>query len=179
MLIHAKKIIGLPIIESISGTKIDTVKNIVVDPDGGKVLAFLIAKSFFWQKNRIVHFKDTIEVFADGVLVKSRDSIIESEEVFKINDILNKKIFLIGSVVLTQNGQKIGILDDFLFDTLFQKILTLTVRKRFSAEKRIIGAERILSILYKKIVIRDTILKVSLQKKIGALDRLLNTAANP
>lgn len=176
MLIHARKIIGLPIIESVSGLKIDTVENIIVDPEGGKILAFLMAKSFFWEKNQIVHFKDMIEIFSDGVLVKSRDSIVESEEVFQINDILKKKIFLIGSLVLTQNGQKIGILDDFLFDTLFQKILTLTVRKRFSSEKRIIGAERILSILRKKIVIRDIILKAAMQKKLGALDRLLNTA---
>jgi len=179
MLIHAKKIIGLPIIESLSGTKIDTVENIIVDPEGGKVLALLISKSFFWEKNRIVHFKDIIEIFADGVLVKTRDSIIEAEEVFKIGDILKRKIFLIGSMVLTQNGQRIGILDDFLFDTLFQKILTLTAQKRFSSEKRIIGAERILSILHKKIVIRDIILKPAMQKKLGALDRLLNTAANP
>lgn len=178
MLIHAKKIIGLPVLEGISGTKIDVVKNIIVDPESGKILAFLVSKSFPWQKNRIVHYKDVTEIFTDGVLVKSRDSVIGANEVFKIDDILNKKIFLIGSAVLTQNGQKIGALEDFLFDTLFQNILTLTVKKRFSAEKRIIGAERILSILRKKIIIRDTILKVGLQKKLGALDRLLNTAAN-
>jgi len=178
MLIHAKKIIGLPILEGISGTKVSVVKNIIVDPENGKVLALLVSKIFPWQKNKVVSFKDIAEIFADGVLIKNHDSIVEAKEVFKINDVLKKRIFLIGSLALTQHGQKIGILEDFLFDTLFQNILTLTVKKKFSAEKRIIGAERILSILPKKLVIRDTILKAGLQKKLGELNNLLNTATN-
>lgn len=178
MLIHAKKIIGLPVLEGISGTKIDIVKNIIVDPDNGKVVAFLVSKEFFWKKNRVISFKDIVEVFADGVLIKNHDNIVESKEIFKINNILSKKIFLIGSNVLTQNGKELGILEDFLFDTLFQNILTITVKKRFSIERRIVGFERILSILHRKIIIRDIILGNSLQKKLGALDRLLNTAGN-
>jgi len=178
MLIYAKKIMELPVIEGISGTKIDVVKNIIVDPESGKILAFLVSKNFFWQRNRIISFRDVVEIFADGVLIKSNDSIVEDREIFKLSDILNKKIFLIGSTVLTQNGNKIGIVEDFLLDTLFQNILTLTVKKRFSPERRIIGSERILSILHKKVIIRDTILKVGLQKKLGDLSRLLNTAAN-
>ena len=175
MLIHARKIIGLPVIESISGTKIDFVKNIIIDPENGRLEAFLINRRFPWQKTKIVSFKDIIEFYADGVLVKDHDSIVEAKEVFKIKDILDKRISLIGSCVLTQNGQKLGILEDFLFDTSHQSILNLMVRKRFSTERRIISAQRILSILPNKIIIRDVIIKAELQKKLGALDRLLNT----
>ncbi len=179
MLIYAKKIIGMNVLEGISGTKIDVIKNIIVDPENGKILAFLVSKNFFWQTNRVISFKDVVEIFADGVLIKNRDSIVDVKEVFKLDDILNKKIFLIGSSVMTQNGKKIGLLEDFLFDTLFQNILTVTVKKMFSSEKRIISSERILSILHKKVIIRDTILKAGLQKKLGALDHLLNIATNP
>ncbi|MDD5731368.1 MAG: PRC-barrel domain-containing protein [Patescibacteria group bacterium] len=178
MLLHARKIIGLPIIESIAGKKLDAIKDIIVDPENGKVLALLIKKQFFWGRNRVVTFKDIVEFYADGVLVKDRDSIVEVLEVFKIKDILDKKVPLLGSQVLTQNGQKLGILEDFLFDTQFQNILTLVVKKRFYSERRIISSERILSILPGKIIIRDAIIKASLQRKIGVLNRLLNTA-NP
>jgi len=178
MLIHAKKLIGLPILEGISGNKIAVIKNIIVDPENGKTLAFLMAQSFLGQKNRVVSFKDILKIFADGVLIKDRENIINAKEVFKINEILDKKIFLIGSLVMTQNGQKIGFLEDFLLDIDFQNILTLVVKKRFSTERRIISAERILSILPGKIIIRDAILKAELQKKLGALDRLLNRAVS-
>jgi uncharacterized protein YrrD len=178
MLIYAKKIIGMNVLEGVSGTKVDVIKNIIVDPESGKILAFLVSKNFFWQANRVVSFRDVVEIFADGVLIKNLDSVVDAREIFKLKDILRKRIFLIGSLVMTQNGKKIGLLEDFLFDTMFQNILTLTVKKIFSAEKRIISSERILSILPRKVIIRDTILKASVQKKLGDLNRLLNTATN-
>jgi sporulation protein YlmC with PRC-barrel domain len=119
-----------------------------------------------------------VEIFADGVLIKNLDSVVDAREIFKLKDILGKRIFLIGSLVMTQNGKKIGLLEDFLFDTMFQNILTLTVKKVFSSEKRIISSERILSILPRRVIIRDTILKASMQKKLGSLDRLLSKATN-
>src|SRR3990172_12523982 len=117
MLIHAKKIIDLPVIEAINGTKIDFVKNIIVNPENGNIEALLIKERFPWEKKKIVSFKDVIEFYADGILVKTSGSIVEAREVFKVNAILKRKIFLIGSKVLTQNGQKLGFLEDFLFDT--------------------------------------------------------------
>jgi uncharacterized protein YrrD len=177
MLVHAKKIIGLPVIEAISGTKIDFIKNIIIDPESGRLEALLIKKRYPWQKTRIVSFKDVSQFYADGVLVKNPECIVVASEVFKANDILKKKILLIGSSVLTQNGQKLGFLEDFIFDTTFCGLLTLIVKKSFSSERRIISAERILSILRKKIIIRDAIIKAAVEKKLGAFAKLLNSAA--
>lgn len=179
MLINAKKIIGLPIIDSVTGIKTAFVSDILVDPDGGSVLAFLIKKHFFWEKSMVVSFRDVVEFYADGLLVRDADSVIDAIEVLKAKEVLDKKIRLIGSRVLTMNGQKLGILYDFLFDTEPQKVMTLVVKKRFSPERRIISAERVLSILPGKVIIRDAIIKAEVTKRLKALGRLLGSVQSP
>jgi uncharacterized protein YrrD len=173
MLINAKKIIGLPIIEAITMNKIAMVSNLIVSPENGQILAFLLQKSFFSGENKIVVLNDIREMYIDGLVTNTQENIINSNEVVKVKDVLDKDIFLLGSRVMTQNGKKIGYLEDFIFDTSFSSIVTLIVKKRFSSEKRIISAERILNILPKRIVIRDMSNKVEVSKLAKILEPIL------
>lgn len=173
MLINAQKLINLPIIEAISAHKLGLVENLVVDPTNGEILAFLLKKNFWETKNRVVMLCDIKEMYLDGLVTNTRENIIDSDEVVKVKNVLDKNIFLLNSKVMTQNGKVLGFLEDFIFDTTFSALVTLVVKKRFSAEKRIISAERILNILPGKIVIRDVSGKVEVPKASRILEPIL------
>lgn len=173
MLIHAKSLINLPIIESVSGQKVAFVENLVVDSDNGVVLALLLKKRNFFEKNKIISFRDVREIFLDGVIINSSDSIIDTVEIIKVHEVMDKNIYLIGSAVISQDGRRIGFLEDFIIDLSFGYLVTLVVKKRFGNEKRIISAERILDLLPGKIIIRDLLGRVETKKRTKALEPLL------
>jgi len=173
MLINAKKLINLPIIEAVTMKKVAVVDNLIVSPENGAVLAFLLRKNFLSNKNRIVVLHDVREMYIDGLVTNSKDNIINPDEVIKVKSVLDQNIFLLGSRVITQNSKILGYLEDFIFDTGFSAIVTLIVKKRFSTEKRIISAERILNIQPGRIVIRDISNKVEVPKVSKVLEPVL------
>lgn len=160
MLIRARSIIGLPIIEMIGLKKIATVSNILVDPENGAIIALLLKKDSFLDRNKIVANRDVKEFFSDAVMIHEFANIVEASEVVRAKDILVKKTFLLQSKVFTAEGKFLGYLEDFVFDQDFSQLMTLVVKKRFSQERRIISAERIINISSGRIIIRDAGIKM-------------------
>jgi len=177
MLIHAKNTIGMNIIEMTELKKIATVKNIIVDPENGAILGFLLEKPHFFAKPKVVSVKDIVEFYADGILVRDQEAIVDIGEILKIKDVLQKKIFLLKSKVFTQKGQYLGMLDDFIFDTNLNFLVTIVAKKIFPKEKRIMSADRILSILPKRVIIRDIIEKVEIGREWGKIRKAKGLAA--
>uniref|UniRef100_A0A7C4R4W5 PRC-barrel domain-containing protein n=1 Tax=candidate division CPR3 bacterium TaxID=2268181 RepID=A0A7C4R4W5_UNCC3 len=173
MLIHAKKLIGLPIIESITSKKIGFIKDVIVDPDNGKVLGVEIKRRYFGEKNKILMFQDVTDIYLDGVLTLSSDNLINFDEVIRVKEIFSKKICFLKSLVTTQNNKKLGYLDDFIFDTSAFMVTTMVVKKNWSNQIRIISAERILNIIPGRIIIRDISSKVRVSSKNSILKPIL------
>ncbi len=165
MLVHAKNTIGKRVVEMAGLAKIAVIKNIIVDPDNGNVLALSLGKKNTFGKEQVVSLKDITEFYSDGVLVRDHDSIVDADEIIKVKNVLDKKTNLFGSKVSTQNGDYLGFLEDFIFDTDMMFLATITTRKKFSSEKRIINADRIMTILPGRIIIRDIIEKARIKEK--------------
>ena len=172
MLLYASKLIGKNIIESLTLHKVGTTGSIIIDPDNGQVLAFIVAKKYFWEVPMILTMQDVSEAYLDGLMVRGVDSIVPVDEVARVKKIFGEKVFLLKSKVFTQNGDRIGNIEDFIFDTVDGHLATIVVKKRFSTERRIINANRIISIDRHGVTIRDISSKVAftpLNKKIKGL----------
>jgi len=154
MLIRAKSIIGLPVVEAAGLQRVGSVRDFLVDPDGGRILAILLGSG------KVVSVNEIKDFFTDTVLIQSADSIVNHEEIARAQNILSRKIFLVGSKVLTSEGRKMGSLDDFMFDDLSYQLATIITKRFFSKEKRIISAGKIEKVLPKKIIISDSGVKV-------------------
>ncbi|HRY60104.1 MAG TPA: PRC-barrel domain-containing protein [Patescibacteria group bacterium] len=160
MLLYASKLVGKNIIDSLTLHKIGTTGSIIIDPNNGQVLAFTLNKKFFWEKPLILTMQDVSGAYIDGIVVRSIESIVPIDEVVRVKKVWDQKIFLLKARVTTQNGNRIGYIEDFIFDTVDGRLATIVVKKLFSGERRIINANRIISIDRYGVVVRDLLGKV-------------------
>ena len=148
------KISGTPVVEDEGVRPITTVKNLLVDPETGNVIALVVNES----KNLVILPMDVLS-WGEAVHVHDRECIVESDEVLRVNNVLKLKINIFGNKVFTKSGKPLGNVYDFSIDTN-----TMTLKKLFTAkgflglfryDSRIIPAKNIIEILKNKIVVKD------------------------
>lgn len=127
MLIKGTTIINKQIRSSQDGSYIGRVADLIIDPDTGKLLALKMQSSGFF-KPKIVCTID-IQGFTPFFLVAKDDSVvIKAEEVLKVDDVLKKKILIIGNKVKTESGKLLGICEDVLVDTSTSAVIKFYVK---------------------------------------------------
>ncbi|MFH1749927.1 MAG: hypothetical protein ABH837_03495 [bacterium] len=90
------------------------VRNIIVDPDNGQIIAFVLSQ--FWGKAKVVSPMDVVG-FSPGMLVIRNDEVIlPLKEIVRAQKIWKDKIHIINSVCKTESGKVLGTIDDFLID---------------------------------------------------------------
>jgi sporulation protein YlmC with PRC-barrel domain len=107
---------------------------------------------------------DILGIFNNGILIRDESCVVDASEIVRVDAILKKYISFLGNSVVTREGFCIGIVEDLIFDLDMAQIISIVAKKRFSSEKRIINADRIISVSSKKIIVRD-ILERSLANK--------------
>ena len=156
MLLHAKNIIGIKVVALQDMRFVGRISDGVVDPENGAILALRLRKRHPWDITRVVALHDVIEFYTDGILIRDTDSVVRTDEVLRVRRIVDYHISLLGSSTMTQNGEQLGTLRDFIFDATLGILTTIIVQKALSQEKRIMSSQRILSILPGRVIIRDT-----------------------
>lgn len=140
MFIEAKKLIGLPVAAFDTQSKIGEIRELIIDPENGHLMGFLVqAKSASWRifsAGKILSEVDIREWDPNGIVTAKEENLVEPEEIVRINDILNKKISIIGMGAKTESGKSLGNVENLLIDTD-----TSTVAKYYL--KDLLGKSRI------------------------------------
>ncbi len=148
------KIVRTPVVEDDGVRPITTVKNLLIDPETGNVIALVVNEN----KNLIILPMDVLS-WGEAVHVHHRDCIVESDEVLRVINVLKLGINIFGNKVFTKSGKPLGNVYDFSIDTN-----TMTLKKLFTAkgflslfryDSRIIPAKNIIEILKNKIVVKN------------------------
>ncbi len=160
------KIVGTPVYDD--GIRpLTTVKDLIVDPENGKLLAFVVNLS----KNLIIVPFDIIS-WKEVIRIHNGDSIIEGNEVIRIAEVQKRGVKIFHNKVETKDGQKLGKVNDFSVNSnslMLQKLyLSKGILGLVRYESRIISAKNIIEILPEKIVIKDNT-KVKEEVKKGAV----------
>ncbi|MDA1060179.1 MAG: PRC-barrel domain-containing protein [bacterium] len=147
------KIIGTPVYDD-SVRPLTTVKDLIIDTETGKLLAFVVNQS----KNLVIVPIDVVS-WTEVIKINNIDSIIDGNDVIRISEVQKRGINLIHNKVETKNGEKLGKVNDFSVDTDILMLQKLYVSKGILGlvryESRIISAKDIIEILPDKIVIKD------------------------
>jgi uncharacterized protein YrrD len=93
------------------------------------------------------------------IIVESLESLSEPADVVRIEKVLQNEPEIIGALVVTEGGQKIGKVDDATLDLKFSSLKKLYVSRSFLpdilGEQKIIDARQIVKIEKKKIIVSD------------------------
>lgn len=113
MMKQSNEVIGLPVISLADGQEIGTVKSLVINPDKGSV-DFLTVEHEDWQVSvRAIPFRKVIGIGEYAVTVESENAIIDLNEIPIANQLVNKKIKIIGTKVMTRKGQLLGDVKEY------------------------------------------------------------------
>jgi len=164
-------IVGAHVGEHDTRRSITTVKDVVVDPENGKLLAFIVD-----LRRHLIVAPIDIVFWTDRILISGHDAIIEAEEVMKVDIVLKKKTKIFKARVETDSGKYLGQVIDFSIGDKDFMLKKLFVAKGFLGlfhyENRIIPWKHIIEILPEKIIVKDDLQTVKEESTVGAVEDL-------
>jgi uncharacterized protein YrrD/gas vesicle protein len=115
-LIQATKIIGLKIITLDNGKEIDTVKDVIYDPEENRVKALLIDKQGWFKDARIISVEKIESIGKDAVIIQNEE-IIEtaSQNSSRVANIARDTNYLTKTKIITVDGDNLGSVTDLYF----------------------------------------------------------------
>lgn len=146
MIIEAKKLMDLPVAAMDTRAKIGEVGEILVAPENGKLLGFLInERGFSLAPRKALAIFDIKTWDPKGLVTESYDNLVDSDEIVRIKEVLDKKIILLGLKARTESGKNLGSIEDFLIDTETEMVVKYYL-KDLLGKSRIFPADKVISI---------------------------------
>lgn len=148
------QLIGLPVFDeaSASNSPLALIQNIIVDPESGKVLAFLI-------KNHHIIVPVDVERLGSGLFIVDRDRIVPLDDVMRVHEVFKMHIGIIGARVITEREKRfLGRVVDYEIDTTHMVLTHIHVAKLFlffRFQERIISYRHIIRIDKHTVVVKD------------------------
>ncbi|MCM3704447.1 MULTISPECIES: PRC-barrel domain-containing protein [Cytobacillus] len=137
------EITGLPIISIQEGQEIGTVKALVINPEKGSI-DFLTIEHEDWQVSvKAIPFKKIIGIGEYAVTVESDRAVIDLNEIPIANQLVNKKIRITQTKVMTRKGQLLGETSEFYTDEDTGNILGVEIQ--LTDASSVLTAEEILT----------------------------------
>ncbi|MDZ5470802.1 PRC-barrel domain-containing protein (plasmid) [Bacillus sp. 31A1R] len=107
---------GLPIISIADGNQIGKVKSLVINPEKGTVDFLTIEHEDFQVSVKAIPFKKVVGIGEYAVTVDSENAVIDLNEIPIANQLVNKKIKIINTKVMTRKGELVGEVIEFFVD---------------------------------------------------------------
>ncbi|MDP4550468.1 PRC-barrel domain-containing protein [Alkalihalobacillus macyae] len=121
----SNQVVGLPIISIQSGTEIGHVKSLVIN-SADKSIDFLTVDHPDWDVSvKAVPFRKVIGVGEYAVMIEEEKGIFDLSEIPIANELVKKKISIIGTKIIDRGGQFHGEVNEFFLDDHTGRILGL------------------------------------------------------
>ncbi|WP_201713650.1 PRC-barrel domain-containing protein [Rossellomorea arthrocnemi] len=134
---------ALPIISIYDGSEIGRVKSLVINPEKGSV-DFLTIEHEDWQVSvKAIPFKKVVGIGEYAVTVENENAVIDLNEIPIANQLVNKKIKINDTRVMTRKGQMIGNIQEFYVDDETGAIVSLELHTKDSTY--FLGTEHVLT----------------------------------
>jgi uncharacterized protein YrrD len=103
---------GLPVIELESGSKLGVVSDLSITSDG-KINGLLVKKSALFKRNQFINLHNIVSFGWDGIMVQANQVLkpIQNPPDFT----LEHQNSLMGKMVMSREGEKLGLVDDVYF----------------------------------------------------------------
>lgn len=115
-MIKGKELLGRPIVALSNGEQVDTVRDVVLDPQGNQVLALLTDEAGWFSAARAVPYERVQSIGEQAVMIASPEDVTTTRKDDRLKHALESKTNLIGMTLLTTEGEHLGKISDVYFD---------------------------------------------------------------
>lgn len=155
MLIEAKRLVNLPVAANDVLSKIGDIKQIVIDPENGRLLGFLISTGAFFASQKALSVTDITDWDINGLITENIDNLVDPSEIIRIKKVVDQGIFLLGMKAMTESGKNLGHIDNLLIDTTAEHVVKYYLQDLLGVS-RIIPADKVVKI-DKAVIFQDDI----------------------
>lgn len=152
----SQEIIGLPVFSIVDGRKIGQVKDLVINPEEGKVDFLMVSNGSWYVGAKVLPFTSVIGIGEHAVTTESEGQLAVVSENPSANALLQRNIEVKGNRVLTNKGNLIGIIVEYEIDENAGQILRIEYRSALDEKTMaIIEAGNILTYGSDIVVVRE------------------------
>jgi len=152
------EIIGTHIKEENSAEVLALLRDLIIDPDTGKVEALWVKPLTLPLSNAIIQIQDILD-WKKHVYIKGDQVMADPADIIRIVDILSKNRLILGNRVVGANGKDYGRVYNVDFDSKSYYLKNISCQKSllglFGYESRLFPYERILEVLEDRILVDD------------------------
>jgi uncharacterized protein YrrD len=142
-----------------TGHLVATTVSAIMNPNNLKVEGFYCVDSVDRKQQLVLLHQDIRDVIPQGLVINDHDVLVEPSDLIRLKEILDIGFQLVGMPVVTENGRKLGKINDYAVDSssLFvQKIyVTQSLIKNLGGGSLSVDRSRITEITSRRIVIKD------------------------
>ena len=115
-MIKSRHIIGKPMVTIQHGKIVARVKDVLIDPIRYEIAALVLPRKLFSRKTMVLP-RHQVHVFgSDVILVKSDEVMARDDSLETVSSLVAVRKQLKGQAVVTEQGIRIGIVDDLYID---------------------------------------------------------------
>lgn len=152
----SQEIIGLPVFSIVDGRKIGQVKDLVINPEEGKVDFILVSNGSWYVGARVLPFKAVLGVGEHAVTTESESQLTSINDTSTANNLLQRNIEVKGNRVLTKRGNLIGVVSEYEIDENTGKLFRLEYKTaQDESQTEIVEAENVLTYGADVIVVKE------------------------
>ena len=152
----SQEIIGLPVFSILDGKKIGQVKDLVINPEEGKVDFILVSNRNWYVGARVLAYKSVMGIGEHAVTTESENLLTTINETANANSLLERSIELKGNRVLTNKGNLIGVISEYVVNEDSGKISRLEYRTAQDETKiEVIEAQHVMTYGVDVVVIKE------------------------
>lgn len=122
------QITGLPVISISEGNQVGKVKSLVINPDKGSVDFLTIEQEDLQVSAKAIPFKKIVGIGEYAVTIENENAIIDLNEIPIANQLVNKKIKIKNTKVLSRKGELLGEAKEFFIDHETGNILGMEIK---------------------------------------------------
>ncbi|MGA2666729.1 MAG: PRC-barrel domain-containing protein [Patescibacteria group bacterium] len=156
MFIEAKNLIGLPIAALDTQSKIAEIRKILVDPESGSVLGFLVSAGGIFSPKKVISSVDIRDWDRNGLVTESPNNLINPIDIVRIKEVLTQDFDLFGLKAKTESGKNLGSIENFLIETETNCVIKYYL-KDLVLKARIYPAEKVVRIEKNAIIFMDDV----------------------
>ena len=115
-MLKGKEVIGRKIVTLDGGERVDSVRDLIFDEQGNRVLALLVDEGGWFHAARVIPFSSVRSVGEDAVMINSTEDVVSARDDATIAAAMESKSGLAGLNLLTTDGKDLGRIADVFFD---------------------------------------------------------------
>jgi len=160
---------NVPITSLRNGAELGETTSFVINPANLKIEAFICHISNSIQPLYLLN-QDIRDISSNKILINDYEALSEANDLFRLKDVIDLNFEVIGKMVVSKNGQKLGKVKEFSVDdtSLFiQKIyIYQPIYRSLYSGQLIIDRNQIIEVTNKQIIVKDLLQPTKLKTAI-------------